>query len=162
QDERGSMMQTNSLIRVADVTDGLSNSLCVAECANRPARILGRAVMPDRDPAATAPCNVNNYTVGGAGWADNSSAISVHGADPTTSVPTGSCTHPGGVGRVPASGTTSGGRCVINCTNWAEIYSYHTGGTNVLLGDGSARYVSTQIDPRTLIALVTRGGGEVV
>ena len=79
-----------------------------------------------------------------------------------TKVPNGSCIQPVGVGRVPASGTTSGGRCVINCTNWAEIYAYHSGGTNVLFGDGSVRYLTASIDPMIVIALVTRGAGDVV
>jgi prepilin-type N-terminal cleavage/methylation domain-containing protein/prepilin-type processing-associated H-X9-DG protein len=161
-DTRGSMMQTNKFMKIANVTDGLSNSLAVTECANRPARIIGRSVMPDRDPAATSPCNVNAYTVGGAGWADNDSAISVHGADANTNVPNGSCIWPVGVGRVPASGTTSGGKCVINCTNWAEIYAYHTGGANALFGDGSVRFLSAGMDPTVMIGIVTRAGGETI
>ena len=161
-DIRGSMMQTNKFIKIANVTDGLSNSLAVTECGNRPARIIGKSVMPDRDSAATSPCNVNNYTVGGAGWADNDSAISVHGADANTNVPNASCIWPVGVGRVPASGTTSGGKCVINCTNWAEIYAYHTGGANALFGDGSVRFLSAGMDPSVMIAIVTRAGGEIV
>ncbi|MBX9678179.1 MAG: DUF1559 domain-containing protein [Gemmataceae bacterium] len=159
-DLRGSMMQTNKFMYISGVRDGLSNSLAITECANRPGRILGRSVMPERDPAAVSPCNVNNFTVGGAGWADNDSAISVHGADAGTKVPNGSCAFPTGVGRLPASGSTSGGKCVINCTNWAEIYAYHTSGANALFGDGSVRFLSASMDPTVMIAIVTRAGGE--
>lgn len=40
--------------------------------------------------------------------------------------------------------------------------SYHTGGSQVLLADGSVRFVSENIDPKTLRSLTTRAGGEVL
>ncbi len=40
------------------------------------------------------------------------------------------------------------------------IWSPHNGGVNVLLGDGSVRFISTEINPATLKALITRDGGE--
>lgn len=40
--------------------------------------------------------------------------------------------------------------------------SYHVGGTHVALADGSVRFVSEQIDPAVLKALVTPSGGEKV
>ena len=40
--------------------------------------------------------------------------------------------------------------------------SFHTGGVNVLLMDGSVRFVRNQIAPATWQALGTRTGGEVV
>ncbi|MFO0954095.1 MAG: DUF1559 domain-containing protein [Isosphaeraceae bacterium] len=43
-----------------------------------------------------------------------------------------------------------------------EMYSDHPGGVNVLMGDGSVRFISQNIDPRTWVGLSTRNGGEVV
>lgn len=40
--------------------------------------------------------------------------------------------------------------------------SYHSGGVNVLLMDGSVRFVTNDIPLATWHALGTRGGGEVV
>ncbi|MEZ6125925.1 MAG: DUF1559 domain-containing protein, partial [Planctomycetaceae bacterium] len=40
------------------------------------------------------------------------------------------------------------------------ISSYHTGGGQVLLADGSVRYVSTMIDPDVLAGLFTKSGAE--
>ena len=40
--------------------------------------------------------------------------------------------------------------------------SAHTGGVNVLLGDGSVRFVTDTIDLPTWRALGTRNGGEVL
>jgi prepilin-type N-terminal cleavage/methylation domain-containing protein/prepilin-type processing-associated H-X9-DG protein len=44
----------------------------------------------------------------------------------------------------------------------AAARSNHTGGVNVLLGDGSVRFVTNGINPVTWQALATRAGGEVV
>lgn len=38
--------------------------------------------------------------------------------------------------------------------------SYHPGGANILMADGSVRFVSQQIDPKTLQAILTVDGGE--
>lgn len=43
-----------------------------------------------------------------------------------------------------------------------EMYSEHVGGANILMGDGSVRFVSQFIDPFTWVALSTRNGSEVV
>lgn len=40
--------------------------------------------------------------------------------------------------------------------------SYHTGGTNILMADGAVRFISQNVDPTVLEALVTADGGEEV
>jgi prepilin-type processing-associated H-X9-DG protein len=59
-------------------------------------------------------------------------------------------------------GATRPGPCAINCTNWQEVYSFHTGGANAVFADGSVHFLQAGIDIRILAALVTRAGGEVI
>jgi len=51
----------------------------------------------------------------------------------------------------------------MNCNNLSgDIYSFHTRGANICFVDGSVRFVSQNIPLTTLIALVTKDGGEQV
>ena len=50
----------------------------------------------------------------------------------------------------------------MNCTNDSEIYSFHTGGANVVFADGSVHFLKANIDLCTLAKLITRAGGEVI
>ncbi len=66
-----------------------------------------------------------------------------------------------GRGSTP-DGVVQPGPCAINCTNQREVYSFHPGGANVLMADGSVRFLKASIDIRVFARLVTRDGGEVV
>ena len=44
----------------------------------------------------------------------------------------------------------------------ANANSQHPGGCNVLLGDGSVRFIKSSINQQTWWALGTRGNGEVI
>jgi prepilin-type N-terminal cleavage/methylation domain-containing protein/prepilin-type processing-associated H-X9-DG protein len=54
------------------------------------------------------------------------------------------------------------GPCAINCTNEREVYSFHPGGANAVMADGSVHFLQAGMSIRILAALVTRAGGEVV
>src|SRR5262249_34956073 len=61
-----------------------------------------------------------------------------------------------------ADGTAFYGPCAVNCTNEREVYSFHTGGANVVFADGSVRFLKDDLGIRVFAALVTRAGGEVI
>jgi prepilin-type N-terminal cleavage/methylation domain-containing protein/prepilin-type processing-associated H-X9-DG protein len=86
--------------------------------------------------------SVNSNTLGSsAGWAqDNTTGF--QGGDPVTH--------------------STNSRCMINCTNNLGAYSFHPGGVNVAMGDGSVRFLSDQIQPEVFAALCTLEGGEVI
>jgi prepilin-type processing-associated H-X9-DG protein len=43
-----------------------------------------------------------------------------------------------------------------------ELFSFHPGGINVLMGDGSVRFLKDTVNVVTLRSLITLAGGEVV
>jgi prepilin-type processing-associated H-X9-DG protein len=51
---------------------------------------------------------------------------------------------------------------LVNYDNFKGLYSFHAGGIHVALADGSVRLLGDMVENATLIALVTRDGGEVV
>ena len=83
---------------------------------------------------------VNGQTDGG--WADHDNEYIVHG--------------------YTADGATATGPCHTNCTNNNEVYSFHQGGANHVMGDGSVRFIRSGMDIRQFVKLVTRSGGEVI
>jgi prepilin-type N-terminal cleavage/methylation domain-containing protein/prepilin-type processing-associated H-X9-DG protein len=52
--------------------------------------------------------------------------------------------------------------CGANDTEFTNAQSNHPGGVNVLMADGSARFIKSSINPQTWMALGTRGNGEVI
>lgn len=50
---------------------------------------------------------------------------------------------------------------IINCNNDSEPFSFHPGGVNACMGDGSIRYIKESISAQMFAALCTARGGEV-
>ncbi len=51
---------------------------------------------------------------------------------------------------------------MMNCGNGDEVFSFHAGGCNFAMGDGSVRFESDSIAGEVFVALFTRSGGDVV
>ncbi len=62
----------------------------------------------------------------------------------------------------PANPAAAIGPCGINCTNFSEIYSFHSGGANVLFADGSVHFMSETAPFYVVASLRTRNAGENV
>ncbi len=164
----------NSRLRPANITDGLSNTLCAAEV-----KAFTSYVRNTRDPGAAPPSSPAAVAAMAAGGQLK--------LGPNTNDNTGHTEWPDG--RVHHSGFTtiftpntvvpfvSGGITYdIDCNSRQEgssatqktyaaitSRSYHAAGlVNVLLMDGSARSVNKAISLATWRALGTRAGGEVV
>jgi prepilin-type N-terminal cleavage/methylation domain-containing protein/prepilin-type processing-associated H-X9-DG protein len=131
--------------KIAQYTDGMSNTIMLVEDSARPAVYLR-----GKPTGAT--------TKDGWGWADTETGYSMDGADPAT----------GAVGK--ASCTLFTGPCVlttpprpngVNVINDSEMYSFHVGGAQVLMADGNVRFISENISAATLSALATRSTGDI-
>jgi prepilin-type N-terminal cleavage/methylation domain-containing protein/prepilin-type processing-associated H-X9-DG protein len=58
--------------------------------------------------------------------------------------------------------TPDAGYPLVNYDNFKGFYSFHSGGIHVAFADGSVQFLNESIETKTLIALVTRDGGEIV
>ncbi|HZY87528.1 MAG TPA: DUF1559 domain-containing protein [Gemmataceae bacterium] len=121
--------------RIADITDGTSNTLMVAESAGRP-YFYGPGLQ-----------NLGQLNPGEGGWADPAGAFKIKGSNPAT-------------GALKPHGSPAN-TCAMSCNNTSEMYSFHTGGCNFLLGDGSVRFLSSGASLCVVGMLATRAGGEV-
>jgi prepilin-type processing-associated H-X9-DG protein len=57
---------------------------------------------------------------------------------------------------------TNGGTVDVANACDRAFASFHTGGANAVFGDGSVRFLSTNLDGRLYMALATIAGGEVL
>lgn len=143
---RKGVMNDRDGSKIANITDGTSNTLMVSECANRP-QLWTRMGLRKDIIAQTSnfPAGIvgPGETTGGV-WAEHQKAVSIGGASNDGSI------------------TSGGGPCAINCTNDWEIYAMHPGVANGLRADGSVTSFAETLDIQTLAALCSREGGEVV
>jgi prepilin-type N-terminal cleavage/methylation domain-containing protein/prepilin-type processing-associated H-X9-DG protein len=136
RDNDGVLVQ-NKKTKMGEITDGTSNTILIMEDAARPNWfVLGK----DQGTVLPRP--------EGFGWTDpDGGAGSMDGTDRITGAING------------GSGT---GTCIMNCNNDSEPYSFHPGGMNVAMADGSVRLISESVNAATFAALMTPRGGEVV
>lgn len=66
----------------------------------------------------------------------------------------------GAFGRPSCGGVADWG--IHDCGPNNEIFSWHPGGANFCMTDGSVRFVKESVAPAIVKALITRSGGEVI
>jgi prepilin-type N-terminal cleavage/methylation domain-containing protein/prepilin-type processing-associated H-X9-DG protein len=145
------MLPKNENPRLADVLDGLSNTIAYAESAGRP-YVFRKGGKQFVDPVSNR--------VNGGGWCRPASDFSVDGSSGDGSVIPGPCplNCTNGEDYVPAGYPHP----YYNTEGTSEAFSFHPGGANFLFGDGSVKFLKDTIGIRTFAKLVTRRNGEVV
>jgi prepilin-type N-terminal cleavage/methylation domain-containing protein/prepilin-type processing-associated H-X9-DG protein len=147
----GAMGRGPSGVKFSTITDGLSNTIIVAEGAGRPGiYISGKKVI---NPRSGNIAFGTPYVADGWGWADINGGFSIDGANVN-----------GEQNDTKSSGATTlvtGGTCFMNCTNDSELYAFHTGGAQFLFADGSVHFLSQSITGSTFVALLTRDRGDI-
>ena len=132
-------IETKAKRTLVAVTDGTSNTMLIAECAGR----NQRWVRGQQDEAQT-------WTNGP--WASPGGRINVGGFDPSTYTP----------GVAIASPGATIGPCAVNCVNSKEIYAFHPGMAQMVMGDGSVRSLRSSVTLDTVMQLLTYNRGDIV
>jgi prepilin-type N-terminal cleavage/methylation domain-containing protein/prepilin-type processing-associated H-X9-DG protein len=159
------------------VLDGLSNTIAAAESTvGNPNSVQGKPNIGLVNVAAAGTAaqfadaggvNLAATNAGLAGcnaaWAAQSATIDdqrgrtwAHGSLAFTLIQT--VTTPNSVQWTYCAGTNGSG----SAATFSESDSFHPGGVNVLMGDGSVRFIKSTINQLTWMALGTKGNGEVV
>jgi hypothetical protein len=129
-------------VKAAQVTDGLSNTIVMSECGGKPVGYNSkRLVYISEVDGLKVDGSIEPVSSGGGAWGDMFIYSALAG------------------GRCDGSGWRNG-PCMINATSNNEIYSWHNGGANVLVGDGSVRFLSDDTSALIIVALVTRNSRE--
>lgn len=143
---RSGLLSKFSKNPISQATDGTSNTLFVAECAGQPDVYIASGLMSLDDFANYQDDKVVEFNgrltpTDGTGWADPDCGFSINGAT--------------------NDGLDRYGPRMINAINVSEAYSFHTGGANFAMADGSTHFISDSVDAATFVGLCTRSGGEV-
>ena len=131
-------------LTLGTISDGTSNTIMIAELAGTQ-EVYNR----NRQRIDPVPAPIPTYQVSyGAGWANPFNG---------EHWPSGSSFD----GNNPYN--VSRGPCLINCSNYngRGMYSFHPGGVNALMADGSVRFLRESMSTKQLAFAITSQGGEV-
>ena len=147
---------------ISSVTDGLSNTVAVIECAGKTAGTPGK--YPFKFTIGNCPGIDTTQMPSGTltavnRWADGASSSGINGQ--ATNVAGATLQYING-NKTPIGGPTNCPWTTNNCGPNTEPFSFHVGGTQVLMGDGSVRFLSENLNWLTLRNLVARADGGVV
>ena len=145
------IMPPNGTARMAEVRDGVSKTILLAESHGRPflyrrGRLVNSDLLQER--------------VNGGGWSRNANDIRLQGfnQDGTGEVGPYAINVANVVDAVPNAGQ---GPAAYGTDGTGAIYSFHAGGAHVAFGDASVRFLSEKIDIAVLASLVTRNQNEL-
>jgi prepilin-type processing-associated H-X9-DG protein len=137
---------------IAEATDGTSNTIAIGEDAGRDARFKSPYMENYFDGVNTVNRNVPTGYRRYWRWAEPDGAYGVSGQPNNKFRPMSETTD------YATTTATAGNNAGAN----DELFSFHPGGVNVLMGDGSVRFLKDSINVRTLRGLVSLNGGEVL
>ena len=138
--------------KLGQCTDGLSKTIALVESAGRPAKyVRGKKVGP-----------FPTERVNGGGWCRPASDLAFKGAASDGSAVGSSAAQAINVTNGESVTTATFGGSEYGKEGTSDPYSFHPGLVNVVMGDGSVKSVSDDVEIRIFAAMVTRAGGENV
>jgi prepilin-type N-terminal cleavage/methylation domain-containing protein/prepilin-type processing-associated H-X9-DG protein len=136
----------NKNFTIPSITDGTSNTVAIGEMAGAPNVYVSGGKLIGQPPYND---NTTNFYPSGNAWADETNGDQWLGGSAFD-------------GGVTLNNPVSGGPCVVNCVNIAQVFAFHTGGANVVFCDGHVSFISQTMTPRTLILLLVPNDGQVI
>ena len=137
------------------VTDGLSNTVAIIESAGKDGQVYNNSyVNPPVQGSIVGGCGAAGILRCPNRWAEPDNGSGVSGP-------------PAGVGvinqnKIPQGGPATCPWSTNNCGPNDEPFSFHVGGVHALLGDGSVKFLSENMDTQNVRKLVSRADGEVL
>jgi len=156
--------------RLAKVADGMSKTFAIAEDAGRNMKINGTFNKAGYKVNEGWGPHLNGYMVQEAPdsastdnpgyrvnfrWAEPDSGNGVSGPDKSTGIKTAAINNHA----FPNGGPPECSWSTNNCGPNDEIFSFHTGGAQVVMADSSTHFLADSISTKTLRYLVTRNEG---
>ncbi len=156
---------------ISATTDGLSNTVMIFEASGRTSPVvstsygMGSVVNAAGTGNVAYPGTDLTQSTNGSGsmpgrWADADSGSGVSGPSGT-----GQTAATNGVinqNKTPTGGSAACPWTQNNCGPNDEPFSLHVGGTHALMGDGTVRFISENVDFNTVRKLCSRADGEVI
>jgi prepilin-type N-terminal cleavage/methylation domain-containing protein/prepilin-type processing-associated H-X9-DG protein len=160
----------NQRHRPADFTDGMSNTLALAEVKGYTSRLAGAANNATYFPPPAPPSSPGDLATFSLAAFDPAKSTHVEWVDgkvhetgfTTVFTPNTSVAYSSGGTNYDVDFITATEANPGDCYAAVTARSYHTGGVNVVLMDGSVHFISGSIAPAAWRALGTRAGGEVI
>lgn len=145
-------MLTDSPTSIRKVSDGMSKTFMLFESGGRPNHYINNRALKNlmweenttlKQPGAGG--GPTNYQWADGGYAANNSdrIVNIWGLEPS------------------AIATACPLTTVMNCDNYQGVYSFHSGGCNIALGDGSVSFVTDNVDVDTFVSMFTRGADDI-
>jgi prepilin-type processing-associated H-X9-DG protein len=150
--------------KISYISDGTSNTVMLGEMVGRNSLYYtGNILQSTSSPVDEAGWQ---QVWGGGAW-----------ADPLNGQWKLIGTNSNGTFNYSGGGSPLPGNCFVNCSNSrsaaqggggdpeqysACLYSFHTGGAQIVMCDGSVRFLSANINAATFVAIISANNGEVV
>jgi prepilin-type N-terminal cleavage/methylation domain-containing protein len=144
----GAQSTTSACRKLAEVTDGLSNTMMISEMSGRPwlyyanQQQVGAAAFPSY--VSTSSIDATKQFALNYGW-----GAWVHNNNFT-------------VGTWSRDGSMQGGDSAVNCSNYRGVFSFHAAGAYAAFGDGSVHLLAREMSPVVFFALATARGEEPI
>ena len=138
------VLNGDSQRRIGSITDGTSNTIAMAEDAGR-ADVATGGFMVIKTETMDDGTSADRRSWA---WADPDNAYNVDKLVNNSQFPVGG----------PADCTWD----IVNCGPNEETFSFHPGGANVALADGSVHFINADVSAPVFAALMSKNGGEVV